>query len=213
MTIQLRYPFQAIQPVTGTFGDGHRGIDYGCVEGTPVLASFDGRVIFAGMDNTGFGNLVKIDCGEFYLLYGHLSNINAQIGAWVRCGQFIGFSGNTGNSTGPHMHFEMRMKGLDNGMYGAVDPQPYIVPLDGDEPAPAPVDDGYVEKIGFVRVNTDLVGLNIRRTYSIDNPAVGFIPNGIVVGYIGIRGDWLKLTKDAWIAAKYGEYQLVDFID
>jgi hypothetical protein len=218
MSIQLRYPFQTIQPVTGTFGDGHHGIDFGAIIGTPALDSFDGRVMFAGVDNTGFGNLVKIDCGAFYLLYGHLSAINTQVGAWVRCGQIVGYTGNTGNSTGPHMHFEMRMKGLDNGMYGAVDPMPYLVYPDIDEMASISIENETdTEETGLVRISSDDDWLNLRDAPdTIAGNILTRIPNGIMVRYIGkVKVDtdiWLKLSEGIYCAERVDGYQYVDLI-
>lgn len=90
-------------------GKPHRGLDIGAWVGTPVLASDSGYVVFAGWDRTGYGNLVVINHGNgFVTYYGHLSKILVKRGDSVAQGQQIGTVGNTGRSTGPHLHFEIR---------------------------------------------------------------------------------------------------------
>lgn len=94
-------------------GDGHEGIDYRADVGTPVWASSNGRVIkvtsgWAG----GFGNSVLIDHGNGVTTrYAHLSKAIVRVGQTVSQGQIIAYSGNTGNSTGPHLHFQMNING------------------------------------------------------------------------------------------------------
>jgi murein DD-endopeptidase MepM/ murein hydrolase activator NlpD len=101
----------------------HKGIDVGVPTGTPVQSVKKGEVVFAG-DAGGYGNLVvvKHDDGT-YTKYAHLHEINAQAGQTVEAGQVIGKVGNTGNSTGPHLHFEVR-KGGENGT--VLDPMAYL---------------------------------------------------------------------------------------
>lgn len=88
----------------------HRGIDFGLKFGDHVLASHDGIVHFAGIDKTGYGLLVviKFNDGEDGTFYAHLSDIFVKSGDKVNVGQHIGNVGSTGNSTGPHLHFEYR---------------------------------------------------------------------------------------------------------
>ena len=97
-------------PVTGR-SHFHKGIDFRAATGTRVLASKGGRVIFAGRKN-GYGKIVGIEHeGNFTTWYGHLSSIKVKRGETVLQGKVIGLSGNTGISTGPHLHFEIREKG------------------------------------------------------------------------------------------------------
>lgn len=90
---------------------GHNGIDIGAAPGTPVLASASGRVIVAkvGGYNGGYGNMIVIthDNG-IQTVYAHLRTVNVSPGQTVSQGQVIGGVGNTGRSTGPHLHFEVR---------------------------------------------------------------------------------------------------------
>lgn len=90
---------------------GHNGIDFGATPGTPVLASAGGRVIVAKMGgyNGGYGNMIVINHdGGIQTVYAHLRTINVVSGQTVSQGQVIGQVGNTGHSTGPHLHFEVR---------------------------------------------------------------------------------------------------------
>jgi murein DD-endopeptidase MepM/ murein hydrolase activator NlpD len=95
----------------GFFPTVHRGVDLRAQHGTPVQAMANGRVRYAGwMD--GFGNVVWLDHrGDVISVYAHLSEILVTPGATISGGQLIGMSGATGNVTGPHLHFEVWVKG------------------------------------------------------------------------------------------------------
>lgn len=103
---------------------GHNGVDFGCVQGTPIKAVAAGVVERTGFDSTGYGYYVKLKhIAGYYTLYGHFSMIEVASGTVVKEGDLLGFSGNTGNSTGAHLHFEVRKIGEErNGYNGAVDP-------------------------------------------------------------------------------------------
>lgn len=110
--------------VTSNFGYRwgrlHAGTDVGVPIGTTVRASRGGQVITAGWLG-GYGNCVIIDHGDGVATrYGHLSEVTVSVGQYVDQGQQIALSGNTGRSTGPHLHFEIRINGE------AVDPLPYL---------------------------------------------------------------------------------------
>jgi murein DD-endopeptidase MepM/ murein hydrolase activator NlpD len=94
----------------------HSGIDFGAAWGSPIVAAADGQVVSAGWAG-GYGREVKIAHGSgMVTLYGHMSSIAASVGEPVRQGQVIGYVGSSGLSTGPHVHFEVRVNGQ------AVDP-------------------------------------------------------------------------------------------
>lgn len=99
------------------FSAFHSGVDLSASTGTPVAAAGLGTVIFAGRNGTGYGNAVVIAHGTTFTLYGHLSTINVGCGQSVSQGQTIGAVGSTGNSSGPHLHFEIR-----NANFDALDP-------------------------------------------------------------------------------------------
>jgi len=100
-------------PISGKVR-AHRGIDYAAPTGTPIWAAGDGRIEFAGRKG-GYGNTVIIDHGRgITTLYAHMSRIGkgARGGRQVRQGELIGYVGSTGASTGPHLHYEYRVKGV-----------------------------------------------------------------------------------------------------
>lgn len=94
--------------LTQGFSTWHTGIDYAANEGSPVYAANGGRVIFAGWNSFGYGYTVVLAHGPFTTLYGHLSAYNVSCGQDVAPGQQIASVGNSGNSSGPHLHFELR---------------------------------------------------------------------------------------------------------
>jgi len=95
--------------ITQQYWYGHPAIDIGSLEGAAVVASDTGTVTWAGWNIYGYGNLIVINHGNGYeTYYGHLSQINVQVGQPVYQGSVIGASGNTGRSSGPHLHFEIR---------------------------------------------------------------------------------------------------------
>lgn len=95
---------------TQFFWYGHPGIDIALAEGSAVTASDTGTVTFAGWVDTGYGNLIVVNHGNGYeTFYAHLSGINVVPGQIVYQGNVIGASGNTGRSSGPHIHFEIRL--------------------------------------------------------------------------------------------------------
>jgi murein DD-endopeptidase MepM/ murein hydrolase activator NlpD len=102
------------------WGRMHEGIDIGCAYGTPNRAAAAGTVIHAGWLG-GYGNLVVVDHGNgLSTAYAHASSILVGVGQQVAQGQTVSLVGSTGNSSGPHLHFEVRVNGV------AVDPLPYL---------------------------------------------------------------------------------------
>ena len=102
------------------WGRMHEGIDIGCAYGTPNRAAAAGTVIYAGWLG-GYGNLVVVDHGNgLSTAYAHASSILVSVGQTVSQGQTVSLVGSTGHSTGPHLHFEVRVNGV------AVDPLPYL---------------------------------------------------------------------------------------
>jgi murein DD-endopeptidase MepM/ murein hydrolase activator NlpD len=87
----------------------HRGIDIGVALNTGVVATHSGQVIFAGWRTDGYGNLIILQSGMFITYYAHLTDFNVVAGQIVGRGSVIGWSGSTGNSTGPHVHYEIRI--------------------------------------------------------------------------------------------------------
>jgi len=110
--------------VTSSFGERwgkmHNGIDIGAPTGTPIYASMEGVVSYAKWED-GYGKVIKIEhSGKLETIYGHCSVISVREGQKVKSGQQIGKVGSTGRSTGPHLHFEVRLAGAP------IDPTPYL---------------------------------------------------------------------------------------
>jgi murein DD-endopeptidase MepM/ murein hydrolase activator NlpD len=94
------------------YWSGHLGLDIGTAMGAPIYAADSGVVVYSGGIDGGYGLMVMIDHGNgFHTLYAHLSSILVRCGQNVSQGQTIAMSGSTGNSTGPHLHFELRYMG------------------------------------------------------------------------------------------------------
>ncbi|MBF6209473.1 peptidoglycan DD-metalloendopeptidase family protein [Nocardia puris] len=126
-----------VSDVFGSRGGGHRGVDMAAADGTPIFSVSDGRVVAAG-PASGFGNWIVVDSidtnGRGYsAVYGHMwdHGVLVRVGDTVRAGQQIGLVGSAGESTGPHLHFEIVPGGRFTGGR-QIDPMPW---LDG---APTP---------------------------------------------------------------------------
>jgi murein DD-endopeptidase MepM/ murein hydrolase activator NlpD len=108
----LGSPFGLRNDPLGGGAGFHPGVDLDATSGTPIHAAGAGIVVVAG-DCGGYGNCVVIDHGSsLATLYGHQSGVLVQVGEHVDAGQTIGLVGSTGMSTGPHLHFEVRLHGL-----------------------------------------------------------------------------------------------------
>lgn len=145
-TTWVTQPFGANPARYAQFGlPGHEGIDYGVALGQPYYAAAAGRVVHAGDRKwsgdtaSAYGWHVVIDHGDCCTVYGHAApNLPVSVGQWVEAGQVVGYSGNTGNSDGPHLHFGLLdVAGIidpDNGYpewkFGRpVDPWPFVKDL------------------------------------------------------------------------------------
>jgi murein DD-endopeptidase MepM/ murein hydrolase activator NlpD len=91
----------------------HQGIDFSAQIGTPIYATADGQIITVEFSFTGYGNMVEIDHGFGYKTrYAHMHGFAVRKGQRVKRGELIGYVGNTGLSTGPHLHYEVHINGL-----------------------------------------------------------------------------------------------------
>lgn len=170
--------------------NGHMGIDYGTPEGSPIWAAGEGKVIFAGLDaetmqtaTAGYGIHVKIQHPEGHqTIYGHLSTLAVAAGEWVRMGQVLGAAGNTGRSTAPHLHFELRTSPTQ-----AVDPATYIV-----DKIPTRLMKGTITPAGD--------GLRVRSGPSTQRGVVRQLRTGQTLEIVGIEGAdvWLR-TPDGYV--------------
>lgn len=135
----MRLPFNGSFRLTQAFGGnpqayarfglkGHDGLDYGLPTGTPIYAPFSGKVTQTGYDGPGYGKYIKIENDKYGTVLAHLQNYSVIVGQQVAEGQQIATSDNTGNSTGPHLHWGVhpipRDKG--NGYAGYINQLPLI---------------------------------------------------------------------------------------
>lgn len=132
----IKYPISTAYGVPGShWSTGyHTGVDQACPVGTPVYATCDGTVTSANW-GLAYGTQIVVDQKAFYVslkripgywgMYAHLSKKVVSAGQFVTKGQLIGYTGNTGNSTGPHIHYEVRtaLRWSDG---KAVDPAAYL---------------------------------------------------------------------------------------
>jgi len=115
----MRYPFTGSYKITQKFGQAnaaltggiHKGVDYSMPSGTPVLAITSGHVVSAGYSRSA-GNFVTVRSQDIVAKYFHLTKVFPSVGVFVKEGQKVGSSGNTGLSTGPHMHLQVEIKGV-----------------------------------------------------------------------------------------------------
>jgi murein DD-endopeptidase MepM/ murein hydrolase activator NlpD len=114
----MRWPLSGFRITTyfggrGAFQRYHTGIDLAAPHGTPIVAAKSGQVQVAGWSSFGYGFHVVLDHGGgVETLYAHMSRIAVRAGEWVEAGEVIGYVGSTGWSTGPHLHFEVRVNGV-----------------------------------------------------------------------------------------------------
>ena len=142
--IQLAIPFRGTHAVSQLWGDnadfykqflydgvplrGHNGIDFGMPVGTPLVSSDEGRVLTVGASPSGFGNWVMVDHRWGQSVYAHMHRVTVREGESVRRGDVLGESGNSGTSTGPHLHFSIRITPhfRGDGWGGYCDPLPFM---------------------------------------------------------------------------------------
>jgi hypothetical protein len=228
------YPIPSNSIVTQTFAEHvhaahvhgwqnyNGGIDWAVATGTPIKAAQAGKVTLVRRDATGYGTHVRIQHDEGYLtIYGHMMEFAVKAGDMVKAGDVIGRSDNTGNSTGPHLHFELRKNNV------AIDPASLIVEqLDGGEPGGEEEPDGgqvqpdigpepgSFPTLPMARV-TSQIGLNVRSWAGIGNPLVGYLPSGTEVEVLRKITDgsdtWLQIGYQQFIAMKVGSEKLAEW--
>jgi hypothetical protein len=138
-------PFSFIAPISQKFAknpqiynqfgmNGHNGLDFAIAEDTNLYAVIDGTVFKQGYDPQGYGNFIRTKNQEgIAIIYAHLHSVNVSEGDTIKAGDLLGKTGNTGFSTGPHLHLGLRfyneqntVNNYDNGYYGYENPLPYF---------------------------------------------------------------------------------------
>jgi len=135
----MRKPFAGEYKVTQIFGEnpdvykrfglaGHNGQDWGMPNGTPLYTPISGIVKEARIDPAGYGHYLRIENSELGVVLAHLKSFNVGESKEVTEGELVGWSNNTGFSTGPHLHFGIYTKPrqYQNGYRGYVDPEPFL---------------------------------------------------------------------------------------
>lgn len=151
--------------------DFHNGIDIPLPIGTELIAEEEGIVVLSkankGNPNTGFGYYMVIEYNGYCILYAHLMKLGLPVGTKVKCNDVVGFSGNSGSSTGPHLHLEVRKgkynwlffrKNLQGKYFNSVDPQTFEKPADWKQRIIKKMD--YPES--WIRVVEELIEEGIR---------------------------------------------------
>lgn len=210
-TIVLSWPVDAAKyPLTQRFGEnpqeyakykqaGHNGIDIGCPAGTAVNCAADGVVVHTGFDKNGYGKYVRISHEKFETLYAHLSEIEVKPRQALHTGDRLGLSGSTGNSSGPHLHFELRIPWQPIAGYpgGARDPMPFLKALGFQPPAASEITQNKYESTNNIETGktvrvTAKDGLIIRREPA--GEALGAARFGDVFQTAQTMDDWVGVV-------------------
>jgi murein DD-endopeptidase MepM/ murein hydrolase activator NlpD len=187
---------------------GHVAIDLATPIGTQVHSMMSGRVKTAGAVKNGYGNLVIVEAGRYKCYTAHLSEIGVEVGQIVQAGQYLGKTGNSGNSTGPHIHIEVRRndRPIDfRGMMCAIEPVvvtlPLVVQPGQPQPASEPADQLY-------RVRRE-VRVRSAPTVSDDGNILGLLPVGLQVQVEAVlqdsSGSWAKLGPGLYSAIRHSD--------
>jgi hypothetical protein len=217
MAIKLIYPVTG--PITQLFGEnpdfykkwgypGHNGIDFGIANGTPVLAAAKGVVDKVSFEDGGYGNYVKLrhtdSSSTYYTYYAHLMQASVTAGQNVEAGTTIGFSNNTGASTGPHLHFGLRTSDQSGAYKGYIDPMPYLTNTVASGGGMA----GEVALPGY-KFEVIVDELRVRNGPGVNFTEVTRIKKGTVVtaSKLYSEGAWIEIEPGKWCAVTFGGSQ------
>jgi len=206
-------------PVTQSFGEhpemykrfglsGHNGIDYGAPVGTNVKAAAKGRVSYVGSDEKGYGIHVRIQHDGFLTIYAHLSSTKVSVGDYCHAGGIIGASGNTGYSTGPHLHFELRVGNQ------AIDPTPFFISIYERSTSRHNVrasPDAWAPPALKMRVVVDQ--LNVRSGPGKQYDDIGDLPRGQELSVLDIWSPhecWIEFEPGRWCAMTFAGQQFLE---
>lgn len=123
--MEFGFPLDTYKRVSRGYTGKHKGIDVSAPKGTPIYAAESGWITYQGRKFRGYGKLVILEHSKNWAtFYAHMTAFKHREGVWVNKGDIIGYVGNTGRSTAPHLHFEVRYRNT------AIDPMPYFNPSD-----------------------------------------------------------------------------------
>jgi hypothetical protein len=214
MAIELIVPVNG--PITQLFGEnpdmykqwgfpGHNGIDYGIPNGTPVQAAAAGTVASVAFENGGFGNYVKLSHQDgstvYYTYYAHLATTSVTAGQKVKAGTVLGTSNNTGASTGPHLHFGLKITGKNAAYKDYVDPMPYFKAAAAQAQPVSNSTPGMVE-IPEMKFEVDTDSLNVRSGPGVEYPILAQLPRGTKLSSkkMHSRSAWIEFEPGKWCA-------------
>lgn len=219
MAIKLVVPVNG--PITQLFGEnpdiykkwgfpGHNGIDYGIPNGTPVNAAAAGTVSQVSFENGGYGNYVKLAHQDgsktFYTYYAHLASAAVTAGQKVKAGQRIGYSNNTGASTGPHLHFGLKIDGENPAYKGYVDPMPYFASGGTTAPeSPTSAEQPVYVSLPDLKFEVTFETLNVRSGPGVEYPIIGQIGKGAAFTSkkLSSRSVWVEVEPGKWCALQF----------
>lgn len=208
---QLAHPIADVTKriISQPFGaDGHTGIDYAVVTGTPIGAADAGVVQESGVDAEGYGEYVKLRHSWGESIYAHLKTRRVQAGEAVNRGNVIGNSGSTGNSTGPHLHFAIRIYPYNraDGRDGFSDPAPYLETI-------VPPSQPLTNIVQLIRDAAREFGVDPDLLLSLIWAESSFVPGAINInsGASGL-GQIMIPTWDEW-AARVGARDIFNPVD
>ncbi len=205
--MKIQPPFQDTFVMTQAFGEtitnpnGHTGLDYGLPIGTAVLAAAEGTVVKVANDPKGYGlHIILEHQSGLQTLYAHLSRCAAWKGQSMRAGELLGRSGTSGNSTGPHLHFEVRLEGKP------IDPLPLLTASNVQIPPQQAAAASKANKKW--KVSCEM--LNIRSGPGIGAPIIGRIREGTAVPELAVvETRWIRIADGEWVAAIYNGQSLM----
>ncbi len=228
--VYYRQPFSGDYPITLDFGEvyepyytkekPHKGIDYGCPEETPIVAAADGWVLTVGYEPNGYGNyIIILHQDNTGTVYAHLHHVATFLNARVQKGDVIGYSGNTGNSTGPHLHFEARQQASKIStafdpkmrMQTVVDniPEPIQIPEPTVQPVIPAIPQQNVQRIdgGLCKVVCDVANIRDADSFIVKGQLMmgaKLVVSPDVIWYKGLP--YHKIMDDYMLIAEYDGY-------
>ena len=220
MAIKLIVPVNG--PITQLFGEnpeiykkwgyaGHNGIDYGIPNGTPVSAAVAGTVAAVSFENGGYGNYVKVahtDGGKpYFTYYAHLASATVSPGQKVKAGTIVGLSNNTGASTGPHLHFGVKIEGQNPAYKGYVDPLPFFNTGSEVDTTDTTSTDQFTDAVALPNLSFEVLSefLNVRNGPGVEFSIVTQLQKGtnIKARRLQSKSVWIEYEPGKWCAIAF----------
>jgi peptidase M23-like protein len=220
MAIRLIVPVSG--PITQLFGEnpeiykkwgyaGHNGIDYGIPNGTPVGAAVAGTVAAVSFENGGYGNYVKLahtDGGKpYFTYYAHLASATVSPGQKVKAGTIVGLSNNTGASTGPHLHFGVKIDGQNPAYKGYVDPLPFLTTGGEVDTTDTTSTDQFTDAVALPNLSFEVLPefLNVRNGPGVEFSIVTQLQKGtkIKARRLQSKSVWIEYEPGKWCAIAF----------